>query len=76
MKDISYFERLEESVGLIVRHPYFPGKRAAVEQCAGDIHEMIRTGRLSGEQGGILLDLVRGAAAREHGLRGPESGDR
>jgi len=61
---MSHFERLEESVGLIVRHPEFPDKPAALEQCAGEIDELIRTGCLTGEQGGRLLDLVRGVPAR------------
>lgn len=74
MNNISYFERLEESVGLIVRHPYFPGKPAAVEQCAGEIDELIRTGRLTGEQGGRLLDLVRGVLGRKCSLPGTEPG--
>ena len=71
MNDLSYFERLEESVGLIVRHPDFPGKPAAVEQCADEIDELIRDGRLTGEQAGKLLDLVRGVPGLKHGRPGP-----
>jgi hypothetical protein len=58
MNGISYFERLEESVALIARHPPFPGKGAAVEQCAGEIHELIRSGGITGEQGGTLLEIL------------------
>jgi hypothetical protein len=75
MNNLSYFERLEESVGLIVRHPYFPGKPAAVAQCAGEIDELVRIGRLTGEQGGRLLDLVRGVPGRKHALAGPGPDD-
>jgi hypothetical protein len=54
MRDISYFERLLESVALIVRHPPFPGKPEAIEQCAEEIEELIRSGGITGTQGGTL----------------------
>jgi hypothetical protein len=58
MRDLPYFERLLESVVLIVHHPPFPDKGAAIERCAGEIEEMVRSGGLTGIQGGTLLDIL------------------
>jgi hypothetical protein len=60
MSGISYFEQLEESVVLIARHPPFPGKSAAVEQCAEEIQDLVRSGGITGEQGGTLLKILAG----------------
>jgi hypothetical protein len=60
MNGISYFEQLEESVALIARHPPFPGKCAAVEQCAEEIQDLMRSGGITGEQGGTLLEILAG----------------
>jgi hypothetical protein len=60
MRDILCFERLLESVVLIVRHPPFPDKCAAIKQCAREIEEMVRSGGLTGVQAGVLLDILAG----------------
>jgi hypothetical protein len=64
MSGISYFERLVESVALIAGHPPFPGKSAAVEQCTEEIQELIRSGGITGEQGGTLLNILSGVHSR------------
>jgi len=60
MPDTPCFERLLESVELIVRHPPYPDKGAVIERCAGEIEEMVRSGGLTGVQGGTLLEILAG----------------
>jgi hypothetical protein len=63
MSEIACFERLLESVDLIVRHPPYPEKSAAIERCTEEIEEMVRSGGLTGVQGvqgGTLLDILAG----------------
>jgi len=60
MNQLYHFERLKESTGLIYRHPDFPGKAGVIEQCAEDIGGLVDSGRITGEQGAILLDLLAG----------------
>jgi hypothetical protein len=60
MRDIACYERLLGAVALIVHHPPFPEKSAAIERCAGEIEEMVRSGGLTGVQGGTLLDILAG----------------
>jgi len=53
------FEGLIRVVGLFARHPDFPGKRDAVEECAEDIEERSREGRLTPSQRSELLAILR-----------------
>jgi len=43
---------------MIARHPDFPGKRDMVEECAEDIVERSRQGRLTPSQRDELLALL------------------
>jgi hypothetical protein len=58
------YERLERTVGMIKRHPYYPGKEVLLDECLEDIDERYRSGRLTAEQRGrlrgILLEPARG----------------
>jgi hypothetical protein len=65
MNQLYHFERLKEWAGLITGHPDFPGKAAVIEQCAEDIDGLVRSGRITGEQGGMLQDLLAGVNPRE-----------
>jgi hypothetical protein len=58
MTQLYHFERLKESAGLITHHPDFPSKAAVIEQCAEDIDGLVRSGRITEEQGVILQDLL------------------
>jgi hypothetical protein len=46
------------AVGVIARHPDFPGKRDAVVECLGDIEERSREGRLTPAQRAELLGIL------------------
>jgi hypothetical protein len=58
------YERLTYTVGMIKRHPYYPGKELVLDQCLEDIDDRFRTGRLTAEQRhrlrGILLEPAQG----------------
>jgi hypothetical protein len=69
MPKLPCFERLLESVVLIVRHPPYPEKSAAIELCAGEIEEMVRSGGLTGVQGGTLLDILAGGRSSDPASR-------
>jgi hypothetical protein len=45
-------------VGMIARHPDFPGKRDVVEECVEDIVDRSRQGRLTPVQRGELLSIL------------------
>ena len=79
MRDFPCYERLLRAVALIVHHPPFPEKRAAIERCAGEIEEMVRSGGLTGVQGVALLDILTGDDPRSRRVAplrsgGPDSG--
>ncbi len=57
----SYFERLVASVERIARHAFFPGKQQAVELCVEDVESLIASGRITADQGAILLDILSNA---------------
>jgi hypothetical protein len=52
------FERLEQTIGMIQRHPYYPGKEQVVDECLRDIDERHRLGWLTDEQRGRLRALL------------------
>ncbi len=60
MRDHTYFDRLIRSAELIARHAHYPGKQEAVEQCVEDVAELSRSGRITAEQGDVLLGIIRG----------------
>jgi hypothetical protein len=52
------FERLEYTVGMIKRHPYYPGKELLLDECLEDIDDRFRQGRLTAEQRGRLREIL------------------
>jgi hypothetical protein len=60
MYRLSYFERILESATLIARHPDCPMKRRVLEQCRGEVAEMVRAGRISPEQAEEILEILGG----------------
>ena len=52
------FERLERTTDVIARHPYYPGKHEAVQECLGEIEDHCRQGHLSYEQRTRLLAIL------------------
>jgi hypothetical protein len=56
------FERLQYTVGMIKRHPYYPGKELVLDECLGDIDDRFRRGRLTAEQRGRLRGILLEAA--------------
>jgi hypothetical protein len=52
------FERLEQAIGMIQRHPYYPGKEQVVDDCLREIDERHRRGRLTDEQRGRLRSIL------------------
>ncbi len=52
------FERLEYTVGMIKRHPYYPGKEVLLDECLEDIDDRFRRGRLTMEQRGRLRGIL------------------
>jgi hypothetical protein len=53
------FDRLEQTVGMIKRHPYYPGKELVLDECLEDIDDRYRQGRLTAEQRGRLRDILQ-----------------
>jgi hypothetical protein len=54
------FERLKESAVRIANYPDFPSKAAVIEKCVAEIHGLVRSGSITGQQGVTLLDLLAG----------------
>ena len=52
------YHGLVRVVGMIARHPDFPGKQDAVRECVLDIVERSRQGRLTPLQRGELLNVL------------------
>ena len=52
------FERLANTVGMIKRHPYYPGKELLLDECLEDIDDRYRNGRLTAEQRGRLRGIL------------------
>jgi hypothetical protein len=46
---------------MIARHAHYPGKQQAVEQCIEDVAELSRAGRITTEQGDLLLGIIQGS---------------
>ena len=54
------FERLERTVDMIRRHPYYPGKEVVLDECLEEIEERFEIGRITADQRGILRDTLLG----------------
>jgi hypothetical protein len=61
---ICEYERLEYTVGMIKRHPYYPGKELLLDECLEDIDDRFRRGRLTAEQRGRLRTILKEAPDR------------
>jgi hypothetical protein len=58
MFNLSYFERLIETVTLLVRHPEYPDKRLVIEQSRQEVTELIRVGRLTVPEAETLYEIL------------------
>jgi hypothetical protein len=65
MTTLAHFDRLMESVEMIARHVDYPGKHRVVDQCAEEIGELSRAGRITDSQEGLLLDILRTGHCRQ-----------
>ena len=58
MFNLSYFERLIETMTLLVRHPEYPNKRRALEQSRYEVTELIRAGRITVPEAEMLFEIL------------------
>ena len=58
MFKLSYFERLIETVTLLVRHPEYPQKRRMLEQSRHEVTELIRAGRITVPEAEMLFEIL------------------
>src|SRR5262245_21741476 len=58
MVNLTYFERLTETVTLLVRHPEYPNKGRALAQCRHEVTELIRAGRISVTEAELLYTIL------------------
>jgi hypothetical protein len=58
MFNLSYFERLIETVTLLVRHPEYPNKRRVLEQSRREVTELIRSGRITVPEAELLFEIL------------------
>jgi hypothetical protein len=58
MFNLSYFERLIETVTQLVRHPEYPNKRLVLEQSRQEVTELIRAGRITVPEAEILFEIL------------------
>ena len=58
MFNLSYFERLIETVTLLVNHPEYPSKRRILEQSRTEVTELIRAGRISVPEAEMLFEIL------------------
>lgn len=57
-----YFERLTASARRIAHHASYPSKAQAVEHCREEVEHLIEVGRITAEQGSVLLEILAGAS--------------
>lgn len=55
---INEFERLQQTVKMIKRHPYYPGKELLLDECLEDIDDRYCRERLTAEQRGRLRSIL------------------
>ena len=58
MTETITFTRLERTISLIARHPFYPGKSEVVDECLDDLEERYREGLLTHEQKTILVLIL------------------
>ena len=58
MTETLTFKRLERTISLIARHPFYPGKGEVVHECLDDLEERYREGLLTDEQKSILVSIL------------------
>jgi L-rhamnose isomerase len=58
------FRRLEWAVGVIARHPDYPGKAETLQRCREDIERRLRLGMLTDAQRIRLHSILDGEDAR------------
>jgi hypothetical protein len=58
MFNLSYFERLIQTVTMLVRHPEYPNKRLALEQSRQEVTELIRAGRITVPEAEMLYEIL------------------
>jgi hypothetical protein len=58
MSNLSYYERLVESATLVVRHPDFPDKALAVDQCRQEVEDLLADGRINLGQAEALRTIL------------------
>jgi hypothetical protein len=58
MFNLSYFERLLETVTRLVRHPEYPAKRLVIEQSREEVTELIRAGRITVPEAEMLYEIL------------------
>jgi hypothetical protein len=68
MFNLSYFERLIETVTMLVRHPEYPTKRLTIEQSRQEVTELIRAGRLTVPEAEILYEILDNYAVTRAGV--------
>jgi hypothetical protein len=58
MFNLSYFERLIETVTLLVRHPEYPNKRRVLEQSRHEVSDLLRGGRITVVEAEMLFEIL------------------
>jgi hypothetical protein len=59
MSESAMFSRLEQTMCLIARHPFYPGKQQVVDECLEELEERVRQGTLTVEQRCHLVGILR-----------------
>jgi hypothetical protein len=75
MFNLSYFERLIETVTRLVRHPEYPNKRLVIEQSREEVTELIRAGRITVPEAEMLFEILDTYALSRAGQAGGGGAD-
>jgi hypothetical protein len=60
MQIVSEYHRLSTVVGLIARHPQYPGKAQVLQECMRDIESRHSRGRLTAAEKSHLISVLLG----------------
>lgn len=63
MSEAHMFNRLEQAMSLIARHPFYPGKQQVIDECLEELGERVRQGTLTVEQHGHLVGILTAETA-------------
>lgn len=63
MSEAHMFNRLEQAMSLIARHPFYPGKQQVIDECLEELGERVRQGTLTVEQHGQLVGILTAETA-------------